>query len=606
MQKRIIINSAELETRVALVEGSQLAELHVESRSERSIVGNIYKGRVLRVLPGMQAAFVDIGLEKAAFMHVSDFWRGAGDGVDVEVAMHDGDTDSGLEEALQLEPSLGAYVDDLDTAAEPQINPDEVELFPEPSDGVTREEAPGPECGGGAAATDEADRSLAQSGADVRPGMEEISRESAPRLTIEEALAKGQEILVQVSKEPIGSKGARITSHISLPGRYVVYMPTTDHIGVSRRIEEEKERKRLRDIVAEGRGKVPGGFIVRTACEGVSKREILADMRFLAKLWSSVVKKNAASPAPAQLHEDLDIILRSVRDLFTTDVVKVVVDRAQDYSRIIDFVDSVLQPRLKSRVEQHQGVAPIFDIHGLENQVSRALERRVWLKSGGYLVFDQTEALTTIDVNTGRFVGKKTQEETVLKTNLEAARVAVDQLRLRNIGGIIIIDFIDMEKPANRKKVGEALAEAVKRDKARTNILRISELGLVQMTRKRTRDNLRQLVTVACPTCSGDGRLRSVEALATEALRAVRRTAAAVPGATEIAVRLIPEVALALRGPLRGGLAELEGSLGTRLDVQADPRLARGQCDVQVVASRELPGDDAQAAPPVTSDTTAP
>jgi len=604
VQKRIIINAAELETRVALVEGNQLAELQIESRGERSIVGNVYKGKVLRVLPGMQAAFVDIGLEKAAFMHVSDFWSAPGDAGegDPESAPQD------VDEPLELDASLAAYAEDADAAGDPadvaeeddvgagfadaeEAADDVSDVVPESEDDPgAAEPAAAPESGDlDTAPPEDRPRRVRRADGDEGEGDDEDddrAREAPPRPTIEEVLTKGQEILVQVSKEPIGSKGARITSHISLPGRYVVYMPTTDHIGVSRRIEEEKERKRLRDIVASGRDKLSGGFIVRTACEGVSKREIVADMRFLSKLWSSVVKKSSTASAPALLHEDLDIVLRAVRDLFTTDVAQVVVDRASDHDRITDFVDSVLQPRLKSRVEHYDGIAPVFDRFGIETQVNRALERRVWLKSGGYLVFDQTEALTTIDVNTGRFVGKKTQEETVLKTNLEAARVAIDQLRLRNIGGIIIIDFIDMEKATNRKKVSEALGEAVKRDKARTNILRISELGLVQMTRKRTRDNLRQLLTVSCPTCAGDGRLRSVETLAAEALRAVRRAVAAAPDAAEIAVRVPTEVGQALRGPLHAGLGDLETTLGVRLVVQIDARLARSQCDLQVLAKR--------------------
>jgi ribonuclease G len=585
VQKRIIINAAELETRVALVEGNQLAELQIESRGERSIVGNIYKGKVLRVLPGMQAAFVDIGLEKAAFMHVSDFWSAPGESA--ESGETEPSDEALLEEELELEPSLAAYADEADAVADDGTAPEEAALLPDrDAEATTTSEEPSPEPG--PAETGAGPRRTRRAARDIEEEEEEDDdlHDAPPRPTIEEVLSKGQEILVQVSKEPIGSKGARITSHISLPGRYVVYMPTTDHIGVSRRIEEEKERKRLRDIVAGGRGKVSGGFIVRTACEGVSKREIVADMRFLSKLWSSIVKKSAAASAPALLHEDLDIVLRAVRDLFTSDVAQVVVDRATDHQRIIDFVDSVLQPRLKTRVEHYREVLPVFERFGIENQVHKALERRVWLKSGGYLVFDQTEALTTIDVNTGRFVGKKTQEETVLKTNLEAARVAIDQLRLRNIGGIIIIDFIDMEKATNRKKVSEALAEAVKRDKARTNILRISELGLVQMTRKRTRDNLRQLMTVSCPTCAGDGRLRSVETLAAEAMRSVRRAVAATPDAAKVAIHVPTEVGQALRGALHGGLDELGTSLAVDLAVHIDARLPRSQCDIEVLARR--------------------
>ncbi len=661
VDKRIIINSAELETRIALVEGTQLAELQIQGRGEASIVGNIYKARVLRVLPGMQAAFVDLGLEKAGFMHVSDFWSGPGELESVELAPPpEGD----LEQELRSEPSLAAYVDEIDAGPEPAISPTEVEIFPTADDfaaappdggvppladaapaGLPRdpgaEDEPSAESEEAheAAIDGEAAPAASRSGRGRRgsrggrrrsrrgrgkssasaaradddaneaaplppgqPDAEDAAEETEPtsartddrdpdtidetpavvRPPIEDLLAKGQEILVQVSKEPIGSKGARITSHISLPGRYVVYMPTTDHVGVSRRIEDEKERARLRDIVSTGRGQASGGFIVRTACEGLSKREILADMRFLTKLWAGIVKKAASASPPALLHEDLDMVLRAIRDLFTTDVTQVVVDRESDRARVVDFVDSVLQPRLKSRVELCEGPEPIFDRFGIENQVNRALERRVWLKSGGYLVFDQTEALTTIDVNTGRFVGKKTHEETVLKTNLEAAQVALDQLRLRNIGGIIIIDFIDMEKAANRKKVSEALAEAVKRDKARTNILRISELGLVQMTRKRTRDNLGHLVTVACPSCNGEGRLRAIETLAAESLRAARRALAASPEAKALKLRLGAEVARALRGPLAGATREFEERTGVRLEVEADERLGRGHSEIHV------------------------
>ena len=598
MQKRIIINASAIETRIALCEANALAELHVESGEEHSIVGNIYKGKVLRVLPGMQAAFVEIGLDKAAFMHVSDFWRAPGaDGAE-------GGAGEGGE--LDLEPSLAAYAEDVDAEAPATATADDapppaeangvaarVQAASAPSDEAVADDAEESPVDAGPA-----DESAEGDAAEGKPRAQR-TREESPMPSIEEVLTKGQEILVQVSKEPIGSKGARITSHISLPGRYVVYMPTTDHIGVSRRIEEDKERQRLRDIVATGRPKGAGGFIVRTACEGVSKREIVADMRFLARLWTSIVKKSNAASAPALLHADLDIVLRAVRDLFTSDVKQVVVDQPDDHRRVIEFVDSVLQPKLKSRVEMYEGIEPIFDHFGIENQVNRALERRVWLKSGGYLVFDQTEALTTIDVNTGRFVGKKTHEETVLKTNLEAARVAIDQLRLRNIGGIIIIDFIDMEKAANRKKVSEALAEAVKRDKARTNILRISELGLVQMTRKRTRDNLRQLVTTPCTTCGGDGRLKSVGALAAEVLRMVRRQVATAADVERISLTVSQEIGAALNGPLRSGVDELIAKLGIRMNVRIDAKLPRDRSELQITSAPASKHAHAEQHPPL-------
>jgi len=580
VQKRIIINTSAIETRVALCEGNALAELHVENGGEQSIVGNIYKGKVLRVLPGMQAAFVEIGLDKAAFMHVSDFWRAPGaEGAD--------GGPSELSTDLDLEPSLAAYAEDIEN--EPADAPDQAAPAPVEAEGPAAATAVAGSASPDDAAAEEhaGDEPTDPAGddGDAAAPAKTRTREETPMPSIEEVLTKGQEILVQVSKEPIGSKGARITSHISLPGRYVVYMPTTDHIGVSRRIEDDKERARLRDIVATGRPKGSGGFIVRTACEGVSKREIVADMRFLSRLWTSIGKKSNTATAPALLHADLDIVLRAIRDLFTSDVRQVVVDRPDDHRRVIDFVDNVLQPKLKSRVELYDGIEPIFDHFGIENQVNRALERRVWLKSGGYLVFDQTEALTTIDVNTGRFVGKKTHEETVLKTNLEAARIAIDQLRLRNIGGIIIIDFIDMEKAANRKKVSEALAEAVKRDKARTNILRISELGLVQMTRKRTRDNLRQLVTIPCATCGGDGRLKSVGSLASEVLRMVRRQVATAGDVSRITLSVPTEVGAALQGPLRPGVDELIEKLGVRITIRVDAKLPRDRSELQITAT---------------------
>ena len=605
MQKRIIINSSAIETRVALCEANAVAELHVESGGEHSIVGNIYKGKVLRVLPGMQAAFVEMGLEKAAFMHVSDFWRAPGaDG---------SDGPSGeMQSELDLEPSLAAYAEDVEAdaitesaaldSAQEADTPPVIAHTPEAPSSAAESDADDAHHDD----TTSADDAGTEDDGSATPPRPQRQRDETPMPSIEEVLTKGQEILVQVSKEPIGSKGARITSHISLPGRYVVYMPTTDHIGVSRRIEDEKERARLRDIVATGRPKGSGGFIVRTACEGLSKREIVADMRFLSRLWASIVKKSAAATAPALLHADLDIVLRAIRDLFTSDVRQVVVDQPDDHQRVIDFVDSVLQPKLKSRVEAYDGIEPIFDHFGIENQVNRALERRVWLKSGGYLVFDQTEALTTIDVNTGRFVGKKTHEETVLKTNLEAARVAIDQLRLRNIGGIIIIDFIDMEKAANRKKVSEALAEAVKRDKARTNILRISELGLVQMPRKRTRDNLRQLITTPCTTCGGDGRLKSVGTLASEVLRMVRRQVATAGDVERVTLAVSSEVGSALQGPLRAGVDELIRKLGVRVNVRLDAKLPRDRSEIQITtaphkASAAAANGDAQPPPRVES-----
>ncbi|MEO6028372.1 MAG: Rne/Rng family ribonuclease [Candidatus Binatia bacterium] len=518
MSKLILINSSPEEVRVAVVENQALAEMHIERARDRGIVGNIYKGKVVRVLPGMQAAFVDIGLPKAGFLHVSDFYPG---------------------------------VEEL-----PLIDADQVDRDGETAAPVSEE-----------------------------PLGEQPASDEAPQFPIhhdpiEDRLNRSDEILVQVAKEPLGSKGPRITSHISLPGRYLVYLPTTNHLGVSRRIDDEEERQRLRDIVLAL--KPPGaGFIIRTVCVGLSRGELQADMRFLIELWNRILKRSENVSGPCQLHYDMDLTLRSIRDLFTPDVTSVVVDRAVDHQRILEFVDS-FDPRLRSRVELYGGSDPLFDQYGIEQAISRALERRVWLKSGGYIVIDQTEALATIDVNTGRYVGKHNHEETVLKTNLEAAREIVDQLRLRNIGGIIIVDFIDMMDPANQQQVMDAFDAALKQDKMRSNILKISELGLVEMTRKRTRASLPQLLTETCPTCDGRGRVVSVTTVAHDAMRRIREVARAAPEATRIVVRASAAVAAFLcdeesvamdrlerETSCRVTVETVEGSDITRLDVRA-------------------------------------
>ncbi len=510
MANLILINSTPEEARVALVENGALAEIHIERARDRGIAGNIYKGRVVRVLPGMQAAFVDIGLPKAGFLHVSDFYPG----VD-ELPMIDADAVEGS----------------ADGVAPPE--PEPAPLFDAPA----------------------------------VPEFSVTAQESEPvPAPLEERLRRGDEILIQVAKEPLGSKGARVTSHISLPGRYLVYLPTTNHLGVSRRIEDETERQRLRDIVLAL--KPPGaGFIIRTVCVGLSKRELQADMRFLIKLWNRILKRSEDASAPCQLHYDMDLILRSIRDLFTPDVAKVIVDRPVDHQRILDFVES-FAPRLKTRIELHEGTEPLFDQYGIEPAISRALERRVWLKSGGYIVIDQTEALTTIDVNTGRYVGTRNQEETVLKTNLEAAREIVDQLRIRNLGGIIIIDFIDMMDPASRQRVMDAFDAALRQDKMRSNILKISELGLVEMTRKRTRESLSHQLTEPCPSCEGKGRIKSVATIAYEIMRRIRYVAAASPGTDRIAVRAHAAVAAFLCEDESLVMDALERELGHRITVE--------------------------------------
>ncbi len=370
LRKQIIVNSSRNEVRVALLENGTLAEIHIERSSDEAAAGNIYKGKVLRVLPGMQAAFVDLGLDKAAFLHASDI------GDDTTV-----DDDGGVSEVAYDEGQRGA------------------------------------------------------------------SRQVIP---IEKRLKRGDELIVQIAKEPMGTKGARITAHVSLPGKYLVYMPTGTQIGVSKRISDDRERRRLREIVAQAKPK-DGGVIVRTAAEDRPKSEIVEDIESLTRTWQEIRTRAAQTAAPALLYSDLDIVLRCVRDMLSPDVDEIVLDSASEAVRTRDFVRKFM-PGMEARVRLYEDAEPIFDRYGVEEQIARATEPKVWLKSGGYLVIDQGEALTMIDVNTGRFVGKRSQEETVYQTNLEAAVEIVSQLRLRNIGGIIIIDFIDMEDQAHTRE----------------------------------------------------------------------------------------------------------------------------------------------------------
>jgi ribonuclease G len=500
MKQEIFINSTPQESRIAIMEDGVLAEFLIERKEERGIAGNLYKGKVARVLPGMQAAFVDIGMEKAGFLHASDFF-------------------------------------DI---------PEDVQLINPPGDEVEFEETPKPPSG--------------------------------RRVPLEKRISPGEEILVQVAKDPLGTKGARITSHVSLPGRYMVFMPNTKHIGISRRIESEEERKRLKEI-ARSLDTEKGGFILRTASEGRSKREIQRDLRFLTKLWTRIQQKAETAAAPTLIHQDLDLITRTIRDFFTTDTDKVMIDSAKDHRRIVDFVRNFM-PRLRSKIVLHSDSEPLFDRYGIEEKIEKALERRVWLRSGGYIIIERTEALTAIDVNTGRFVGKRNQEETIVRTNLEAAQEIVRQLRLRNVGGLIIIDFIDMEKEGNRKKVYEALKEALKRDKARTNILKISELGLVEMTRQRTRESLENQLLSPCPHCEGRGRVKSSVTVAYDLLRAIKKQQANLEDGKNIIVRLHPDIANFLYDEKNNSLDNLEREINHKIIIKVSQELRHEQYEI--------------------------
>ena len=498
MYKKIIINVADHETRVALLEDETIAELFIERKGSRDNTGNIYKGRVQRVLPGMQAAFVDIGLNQAAFIYVDDVVRD--NFADIEDYFSCSDDEEDLSE------------DNPETFLSPKTEND----------------------------------------------------------NIEDLITEGQEVLVQVSKSPIGTKGARITSNISLPGRFLVLMPTSSHIGISRRIEDESERQRLKDIVAELSSNSAMGYIVRTAAEGVQNEKIAYEMGFLKNLWCNIQKKYQTAATPSLLHQELNLSLRAVRDLLLQEAEKLVVDSKKDYESVLAFLDT-FNPSLKESVELFEGKEPIFDAYNLEGDISRAIKRKVWLKSGGYIVIEHTEALVAVDVNTGRYVGKYNLEETILKTNLEAVKEIAYQIRLRDIGGIIIIDFIDMEKKSNQEKVFSALNEAFIKDRSKTHILPISDMGLIQMTRKRTRKPLTRQLCDPCPYCDGEGYIVSIKTICYSIFREILRYAADMTG-SRLTLRVNPEVADFLHGEENRLIPGLEQKIGKQIVIYPDSR----------------------------------
>ena len=491
MRNEIFVNVGLRETRVAVHEADKIVELHIERAHERGVVGGIYKGRVTRVLPGMQAAFVDIGLERAAFLYVGD------------------------------------YRADLDeTGLEDEGNGD------------------------------------AGSGRRGRNG-------NQPQ--IEDVLAEGQEIVVQVSKEPLGSKGARITSRVSLPGRHLVLMPWVSRVGVSRRIAGDRERRRLRAIVEKLRPPELG-FIVRTVSHGVSEADIKADIDYLANLWEGIQKRlTEISEVPSLIHSEPSLHLRVLRDLATGETRQIFVDDADAYGEMQEFVQHFMAaPR--PRITYYDKQQPLFDARHIENAIEGGLGRKVFLKSGGHLIFDQSEALTAIDVNTGRYTGGKGRnlEDTILKTNLEAAREIVHQLRFRNIGGLIILDLIDMDIAANREKVYRALTDALREDKSRVNLLKISELGLVEMTRKRTRESLPQQLCEPCATCEGKGYLQSPETISNKIFRELPKATRYLRGSS-LRIAAHPKVTDILLGEATSSLQLVQERVGRPLIV--DPRI---------------------------------
>lgn len=504
MSKEIIVNSTILEDRIAILDQKQLVDYFFERKKESGIVGNIYKASVKRVLPGMQAAFVDIGHDRAAFLYVGDVHFGVDD------------------YELELDQT-----EDID--------------FEERRKQRRKEEH-----------------------------------------KIETLLREKQEILIQVAKGPIGSKGARVTSHVSLPGRYLVFMPTVNHIGVSKRIENPQERKRLKEIVVKfgGHG---GGFIVRTAAEKIPERALQNDIHYLTSLWKKIQLSFKSARAPALLHADLDLLRRIVRDYMDDSIHALVIDSPIAFRDLQQFV-RLFDPELRKRIRLFKDKVPIFDHYGIEIEISRALGRRIWLKSGGYIIIEHTEALTAIDVNTGRYIGEHSLEDTILKTNLEAVKEIVYQLRIRNIGGIIILDLIDMEREANKRKVFAALNEALKSDRARITINKISSLGLVEMTRKRVRESLNNYLCESCYYCEGRGYLKSKKSICYDIYREIEREAALTRGKV-IYANVHSQIAELLCDSQRSHLEELEHILRKKVVVRSNPDFHIEQYDV-IAASR--------------------
>lgn len=511
MAKELIINKTHNESRVALIENGDILDFLIDRSSaitNKPTVGNIYEGRVVRVLPGMQSAFVDIGYERAAFLYVDDAYIPT------------------LEEQRDMQKRLAEKEVNEKLSAIGKTIPDELSSLSETVDMKYR-----------------------------------------PDIKIQDFLQEGDQILVQVAKEPISTKGPRVTRHITLAGRHIVFMPFIEHIGVSRRIESDEERERLKGILESIRpeGK---GVIARTVAEGQSHKTLKADFNLLSKIWKDVQKKLSTVKAPSLAYEDLTFIQRSLRDITDEDVDQIVVDDKSTKNAVEKFVTKYL-PNLKGKVDLYDGDSPIFEHYGIDIEVERALSNKVYLRSGGSINIDQTEALVSIDVNTGKFVGKKTLEETILKTNLEAVKEIAYQLRVRNCGGIIICDFIDMEKEEHREQVFESLLEALKKDRAKTNVLPISGLGLVEMTRKRTRDTLTRVMCEPCQYCEGTGRVKSVTTVCYEILREINKAMKKSKG-SKVSIFAHPEVSAQLTSEDFEVIESLEEAHSKQLQIRAD------------------------------------
>jgi ribonuclease G len=548
MNKEMIISSNGHDTRVAILEDDQVVEIFIERENQRGVVGNIYKGRVSKVLPGMQSSFVDIGLERDAFLYVSEVIAPA-----------------------EFEKLEGGEGEDEDTGAVPAVA--------EVPDAVPDAD------GSGGTATAVAVEPTGHRGGAPRSGTRgpREGREERPEVRIEDLLKEGQEVLVQVVKEPLGTKGARLTSHVTMPGRFLVFMPTVDHVGVSRKIESREERARLRGIVKEFREEhgFTGGVIIRTAAAGRSKEDILSDLTYFHQVWTDIRQKMETRRPPAVLFQEQSLVTKLLRDLLTDDYTAIRIDNEHEYRRVLALVERMM-PALVPRVKLYTKDYPIFEEYGVQSEIDKALRSKVWLKSGGYLVINQTEALVAIDVNTGRYVGKKSAgrlEDTIVKTNLEAVKEIVRQIRLRDLGGIIVLDLIDMEEKKNRQKVFQEVEKELRRDRSPSKAIQVSDFGLVIVTRKRVKQSIERQLTDPCPYCSGSGSIKSASTICYEILTEMKKIAGDIEG-NGVILRVNPDIARALKEEESSAFREMQQVLGKPITMKPDAHLHHEQFDL--------------------------
>jgi ribonuclease G len=538
MNKEMIIASGAHDTRVAILEDDQVVEIFIERENSRGVVGNIYKGRVSKVLPGMQSSFVDIGLERDAFLYVSEV----------------------INTVEEFEKLAGDDDDDEDAS------PKTEERSADSADG--------------------AEASPPATKSPERRGRDRDRDKDQPPAKIEDLLKEGQEVLVQVVKEPLGTKGARLTSHVTMPGRFLVFMPTVDHVGVSRKIESREERARLRGIVRtfrEAHGFV-GGVIIRTAAAGRSEADIVSDLAYFHEIWTTVRQKMETRRPPAVLFQEQSLVTKLLRDMLTDDYTAIRLDDEAEYRRVTQLVERIM-PALLPRVKFYTKEFPIFDEYGIQAEIDKALRPKVWLKSGGYLVINQTEALVAIDVNTGRYVGKKSSgrlEDTIVKTNLEAVKEIVRQIRLRDLGGIIVLDLIDMEEKKNRQKVFQEVEKELRKDRSPSKALQVSDFGLVIVTRKRVKQSLERQLTEPCPYCSGSGSIKSSATICFEILTELKKIGPDLDGQA-VLLRVNPDIARALKEEESAVLREVQRILGRPVTIRPDAHLHHEQFDVMAI-----------------------